>query len=292
MKAFSPTGPRRPAVAGRWYPGTKKGLARAVDGYLANVDRPPVAGELLGLISPHAGYTYSGQTAAYAYHQLQGRQVDTVVLVGPSHRGWVGDYAASTEDAYETPLGLVPLDRAFIDDLAGRVVLSRFQGDSEHSLELQLPFLQRQVGEFHMVPILMRSDDPAAARSLALALSGIIREVAAEGKRVLLVASSDLHHIEDYDQVVRRDQEVVDAIAAYDLERLSSLLLAPDSSVCGRMPILTVMHAARALGASAAEILHHTNSGDVSGLRSRGQYTVGYVAAAVYMLSPVPSAGP
>lgn len=291
MKAFSPTGPRRPTVAGTWYPGTKKSLARAVDGYLANVDRPPVAGELLGLISPHAGYTYSGQTAAYAYHQLQGRQVDTVVLVGPSHRDWVGDYAASTEDAYETPLGLVPLDRAFIDDLAGRIVLGRFQGDSEHSLELQLPFLQRQLGEFRMVPILMRSDDPAAARSLALALAGIIRELAAEGKRVLLVASSDLHHIEDYDQVVRRDQEVVDAIAAYDLERLSSLLLTPDSSVCGRMPILTVMHAARALGASAAEILHHTNSGDVSGLRSRGQYTVGYVAAAVYMPSPEPSTG-
>jgi len=291
MKAFSPTGTRRPTVAGTWYPGTKKSLARAVDGYLANVDRPPVAGDLLGLISPHAGYTYSGQTAAYAYHQLQGRQVDTIVLVGPSHRDPVGDYAASTEDAYETPLGLVPLDRAFIDDLAGRVFLRRIQGDSEHSLELQLPFLQRQLDEFRLVPILMRANDPAAARSLALALAGIIRELAVEGKRVLLVASSDLHHFDDYDKVVRRDQEVVDAIAAYDLERLSSLFSAPDSTVCGHMPILTVMHAARALGASAAKILHHTNSGDVSGQRSRAQRTVGYVAAAVYMPSPEPSAG-
>lgn len=291
MKAFSPSGTRHPTVAGTWYPGTETGLARAVDGYLVNVDRPPVAGELLGLISPHAGYTYSGQTAAYAYHQLQGRQVDTVVLLGPSHRDWVGSYSASTEDAYETPLGRVPLDRAFIDDLAERVVLGRIQGDSEHSLELQLPFLQRQLGEFRLVPILMRSDDPAAARSLALALAGIIRELAAEGKRVILVASSDLHHIEDYDQVVRRDQEVVDAIAAYDLERLSALFGAPGCSVCGCMPILTVMHAARALGASAAKILHHTNSGDVSGQRSRGQYTVGYVAAAIYMPLPEPSEG-
>ena len=291
MKAFSSTATRRPTVAGTWYPGTKKGLARTVDDYLGKADRPLVAGELLGLISPHAGYSYSGQTAAYAYHQLQGRQIDTVVLVGPSHRDWVGDYAASTEDAYETPLGLVPLDRAFIDDLAGRVVLGRIQGDSEHSLELQLPFLQRQLSEFRMVPILMRSDDPAAARSLALALAGVIRERAAEGKRVLLVASSDLHHIEDYDQVVRRDQVVVDAIAAYDLERLSALFLTPDCSVCGRMSILTVMHAARAQGASTAKILHHTNSGDVSGQRSRGQYTVGYVAAAIYTPSPGPSAG-
>ena len=291
MKAFSSKATRRPAVAGSWYPGTKEGLARAVDGYLANVDRPPVAGELLGLISPHAGYTYSGQTAAYAYHQLQGQQVDTVVLVGPSHRGWVGDYSASTEEAYETPLGLVPLDRAFIDELAGRVILGRVQGDREHSLELQLPFLQRQLGGFRIVPILVRSDDPAAARSLALALAAIIREQTAEGKRVLLVASSDLHHIEDYDQVVRRDQEVVDAIAAYDLEGLSSLFMALDCTVCGRMSILTVMHAARALGASAAEILHQTNSGDVSGLRSRGQYTVGYVAVALHRPSPELAAG-
>ena len=213
------------------------------------------------------------------------------MLVGPSHRDWSGDYSASTEDAYETPLGIVPLDRAFIDDLAGRVVLGRIQGDSEHSLELQLPFLQRQLGEFRLVPILMRSADPAVARSLALALAGVIRERAAEGKRVLLVASSDLHHIEDYDQVVRRDQEVVDALAAYDLERLSSRFGTPGCSVCGSMPILTVMRAARALGASAAKILHHTNSGDVSGQRSRGQYTVGYVAAAIYMPSPEPSAG-
>lgn len=291
MKAFSSTGIRRSTVAGAWYPGTKDGLARAVDGFLANVDRPLVAGELMGLISPHAGYTYSGQTAAYAYHQLQGRQVDTVVLVGPSHRGWIGDYSASAEDAYETPLGFVPLDREFIDNLADRIALDQIQGDREHSLELQLPFLQRQLGQFRMVPILMRSDDPAAARSLALALAAVIRERTVEGKRVLLVASSDLYHIEDYYQVVRRDQEVVDAIAAYDLERLGTLFTALDCTVCGRMPILTAMHAARALGASAAEILHHTNSGDVSGQRSRGQYTVGYAAAAIYLPSPGPSAG-
>lgn len=291
MRAYSPKGTRRSVIAGTWYPGTEKGLARAVDGYLANVDQPLVAGELVGLISPHAGYTYSGQAAAYAYHQLQGLQVDTVVLVAPSHRAWVGDHAVSAEDAYETPLGLVPLDHAFIDELAGRVFLRRIQGDKEHSLEIQLPFLQRQLGEFQLVPILMSADDPAVAQSLAAALAGIVRQQANEGKRALLIASSDLHHIESYDQVVRRDQQVVDAIAAYDLERLTSLVMAPGCSVCGRMPILTVMHAARALGAGAAQVLHYTNSGDVSGQRSRGQYTVGYAAAAVYRPSPEQSAG-
>lgn len=291
MKADRPAGTRHATKEGTWYPGTREGLARAVDSYLANVDQPLLAGELLGLISPHAGYTYSGQTAAYAYRQLEGRQVDTVVLLGPSHYDWVGDYATSTEDAYETLLGLVPLDRAFIDDLAESVLLRRIRGDREHSLELQVPFLQRQLGEFRLVPILMCADDPDVARSLAQALAGVALKWAAAGRRVLFVASSDLYHIEDYDQVVWRDQQVVDAIAAYDLERLAALFTAPDCTVCGRIPILTVMHAARALGATAARVLHHTNSGDVSGVRSRGQYTVGYVAAAVYKPASEPPGG-
>jgi AmmeMemoRadiSam system protein B len=282
MVAFGSQSTRRSVIAGNWYPGTEKSLTRAVDEYLAQVDQPLVTGELLGLISPHAGYAYSGQTAAYAYHQLQGRQVDSVVLLGPSHRAWVGEYATSVEKAYETPLGPVPLDQVFVGDLGERVSLRRVQGDAEHSLEIQLPFLQRQLGEFRLVPIMMSADDPAVAQRLAAALVEVIGQRADEGKRTLLVASSDLHHIENYDEVVRRDQPVVDAVEAYDLERLTSLLMAPGCSVCGRIPILAVLHAARGLGADAVRVLHHTNSGDVTGQRRAGQYTVGYMAAAVY----------
>lgn len=273
---------RQSVIAGSWYPGTEKNLARTVDDYLANVDQPLVAGELYGLICPHAGYAYSGQTAAYAYHQLQGRQVDTVVLMGPSHRAWVGDYAASTEDAYETPLGRVPLDQAFVAELAERLPVRRIQRDAEHSLEIQLPFLQRQVGQFSLVPIMMSADNPAAAEQLAAALAEIVQRQSSQGKRTLLVASSDLHHIENYHEVVRRDQRVIRALAAYDLDRLVTLLMSPDSSVCGRVPILTVLYGAKTLGADAVDILHHTNSGDVTGTRAPGQYTVGYVAAVVY----------
>jgi AmmeMemoRadiSam system protein B len=129
---------------------------------------------------------------------------------------------------------------------------------------------------------MMSADSPAAAQQLATALADVIRQRREEGGRILLVASSDLHHIENYDEVVRRDQAVVDAVAAYDLETLTSLLMDRHSSVCGRMPILTTLHAAKALGADAAKVLYHTNSGDVSGQRSPGQYTVGYMAAAVY----------
>jgi len=273
----------RPSViAGSWYPGTKDALARTVDDYLAKVDQEPVAGELLGLVSPHAGYAYSGQTAAYAYHQLEGRTFDTVVLMGPSHRAWVGEYATSEEDAYATPLGLVPLDRAFLAALDGRLPLHRVRRDAEHSIEIQLPFLQRQLDGFALVPILMNADGAPAAQNLAAALAEVVRERAAEGRRTLLVASSDLHHIPNYQEVVRRDRAVVDAVAAYDLEALARRLMDPASTVCGRIPILAVLHAARQLGADATRVLHHTTSGDVTGQRTAGQYTVGYMAAAVY----------
>jgi hypothetical protein len=279
MAMSKPQKIRESVIAGSWYPGTEAGLARTVDDYMARVAGEPLTpGQLIGLISPHAGYVYSGQTAAYAYHQLQGRKVDTVILMGPSHRAWVGDCAVSTEDAYETPLGLVPLDRDFVAALAAQVALTDIRRDAEHSLEIQLPFLQRQLGEFRLVPIMMSADDPAVARRLAGAL---VETIKGRPGQTLLVASSDLHHIEQYDQVVRRDQQVVDAVAAYDLEALTSVLMDRHSTVCGRMPILTVLHAGRALGADKAQVLHHTNSGDVTGDRRPGQYTVGYMAAAI-----------
>ena len=282
MAAFRSQTVRRSTIAGSWYPGTEQALGRTIDGYLAQVDQPPVEGELLALISPHAGYTYSGQTAAYAYHQLQGRAVDTVVIMGPSHRAWVGDFAVSAEDAYETPLGRIPLDQEFIADLEGLVSLQRVRRDAEHSLEIQLPFLQRQLGDFRLVPIMLSTNEPAVAQRLAGALARAIQQRDNEGGHTLLVASSDLHHIENYDEVVRRDKPVVEAIAAYDLEALTPLLMAPGCSVCGRMPILAALHAARDLGADTVKVLRHTNSGDVTGQRGRGQYTVGYMAAAVY----------
>lgn len=277
---------RQSVIAGSWYPGSEKGLVQTVDGYLANIDQPLVGGDLLGLISPHAGYVYSGQTAAFAYHQLQGQQVDVVVLLGPSHRAWVGDWAASAEDAYQTPLGSVTVDQDFIAGLAGRLPLQRVQRDAEHSLEIQLPFLQRQIGPFRLVPVMMSADDPAAARRLAAALVEVVRQRSSEGQRTLLVASSDLHHIENYSEVVRRDREVVDALDTYNLDRLEAVLMTRDCSVCGRMPILAVLYAASTLGADSVDILHYTNSGEVTGRRTPGQYTVGYVAAAIYRSRP------
>lgn len=282
---------RPSAIAGSWYPGARPALTRTVADYIRRVGQPVLQGELLGLISPHAGYVYSGQTAAHAYHQLRPGQFGTVVLIGPSHRAWLRDYAVNAEDAFETPLGQVFLDQDLIEELSARLPLQRLRGDQEHSLEIQLPFLQHQLGEFTLVPILMSTPEREGALRLAGVLADLIQSRADSANRILLVASSDMHHIEDYDQVVRRDRRVVDALATYDLETLAALFDDPQCSVCGRLPILVVLHASRELGANSVEILHHTNSGEVTGRRVPGQYTVGYLAAAVLRTGDAASSG-
>ena len=264
----------RPSViAGSWYPGSERALRRTLEDFFTNVPPQQLEGKLVGLIAPHAGYVYSGQTAAYAYKQLTGRTYDTVVIMSPNHRAfWPADFVVSTATHYETPLGLVELDRPFIERLGERVELYGVRRDEEHSLEIQLPFLQYTLGEFRLVPVMINTDRPAAARRLGAALAELIEATEAP---VLLVASTDLHHIANYDEVVRRDRAVVEALVSYDMERIEGVLTAPGCSVCGRMPVIALLEAGRALGANRVQVLHQTNSGDVTGIRTPGQYTVG-----------------
>ena len=270
---------RPSAIAGSWYPGTERGLRQTLEGFFAHVPEQPLEGRLLGLIAPHAGYVYSGQTAAYAYKQLAGAAYDTVVVMSPNHRAfWGADVVVSTATHYETPLGLVELDKPFVDRLAERVELSGVPRDDEHSLEIQLPFLQYVLGDFRLVPVMLNTDRPAAARRLGGTLAELVE---ASEAAVLLVASTDLHHIPDYGEVLRRDRAVVEALLSYDMARIEKVLTEPGCSVCGRMPVIALLEAARALGADRVQVLHQTTSGDVTGDRRPGQYTVGYLAAAV-----------
>ena len=270
---------RPSAIAGSWYPGTERGLRQTLEGFFAHVPEQPLEGRLLGLIAPHAGYVYSGQTAAYAYKQLAGAAYDTVVVMSPNHRAfWGADVVVSTATHYETPLGLVELDKPFVDRLAERVELSGVPRDDEHSLEIQLPFLQYVLGDFRLAPVMLNTDRPAAARRLGGTLAELVE---ASEAAVLLVASTDLHHIPDYGEVLRRDRAVVEALLSYDMARIEKVLTEPGCSVCGRMPVIALLEAARALGADRVRVLHQTTSGDVTGDRRPGQYTVGYLAAAV-----------
>ncbi len=272
----------RPAVyAGQWYPGDPGELRRVIDRFFAGVEPLKLDGEIVGLISPHAGWAYSGQTAAYAYRQVRGQSFDLVVVISPVHRMYVGAYTATVADVYRTPLGDIALDLALLDALEARLPLTRLTRDNEHSLEIQLPFLQAALGDFNLLPLMIGGASFDAGAKLGLVLADLLAERRPD-QRTLIVASSDLHHIADYSQVVRRDRVVIDAIAGLDLARIKDVLSSPDCSVCGRIPIYALLTAALAMGATGVETLHYTNSGDVSGMREPGQYTVGYMAAAVY----------
>ncbi|HIC93516.1 MAG TPA: AmmeMemoRadiSam system protein B [Anaerolineae bacterium] len=271
---MNPKDIRRSVIAGTWYPGTKAELARMVDGFLAHAKKEELGGELTGLIAPHAGYAYSGQVAAYAYKQLEGLDFPIVAVVSPVHRMFVGRYAVTAKRYYETPLGLVEVSGELVDALDEAVGLNRVERDDEHSLEIQLPFLQRVLGRFKLLPVMMGDQSLPTCRALGEALAGVLR-----GRRALLVASTDLSHFHPYDTAMRLDRVVLDHIERFDPEGLALDLERGRCEACGGGPVIAVMLAAKALGANRARVLKYANSGDVTGDRWQ---VVGYMAGAIY----------
>lgn len=273
---------RQPAVAGSFYPGSETVLKKDVSSMLSAAKPAGIQGKVMGLISPHAGYVYSGQVAAYAYRTVSGRRFDAVIIVAPSHRVAFRGNSIYREGRYATPLGEVETAADVAEAIAKADPLTTARSDAhaqEHSLEVQVPFLQMTVPDLKIVPIVMGDQSLEAARSLAAAIVD-----ASRGKDVLLVASTDLSHFHNYDEAVRLDRVVIDRVKAYDPEGLARDLDLDKCEACGGGPMVTVMLAARELGASKAAILKYANSGDVTGDHSQ---VVGYLAAALLGESPV-----
>ncbi len=264
---------RRSVIAGSWYPGTVDVLEGTLSRYLGNVTPSELKGELVGLIVPHAGYIYSGQVAAYAYRQLESLSFDRVVVVSPVHRMFMGRYAVADADYYETPLGLVEIDSHWVDALDSEVTVDRVSRDNEHSLEIQLPFLQHVLGEFRLLPVMMGDQSLESSRVLATALTKVIAS-----ERALLVASTDLSHFHRYSVAVELDAVVQKRVEEFDPEGLAGALGAHECEACGGGPVVAIMLAARSMGAGEASVLKYANSGDVTGDRSQ---VVGYMAAAI-----------
>lgn len=261
---------RRPAVAGSFYPADPEALAAMVDGMLAEVE--PTSGRPIALISPHAGYIYSGPVAAYAYAELIGREYEAVVLIGPNHylRDLSG-IAVYPRGAWETPLGTVPVD----EELAQAILRANaeFRDEpglhaKEHSLEVQLPFLQRALPDTPIVPILIGRPTLENHQALTEALLEVL-----PGRDVLLVASTDLSHYPAYEEAVEVDRAVLAAIETMDLGRFRQTIGEQmvrgvpnlQTTCCGERAVTVVMAVAPALGADRAAILHYANSGDVAG---------------------------
>jgi AmmeMemoRadiSam system protein B len=274
---------RPAAVAGSWYPGTGGALARDVDGYLGAVDATVLPrGRLDAVIAPHAGLMFSGPVGAYAYKAAAaGGPYEAAVLVGPSHFVGFDGVAVYPSGAFETPLGAAAIDatiaRALID--ASPVVHAMPAAHRrEHSLEMQLPFLRRVLPDVRIVPLLMGYQTPETIAALAAALSTVNT-----GKRLLLVASTDLSHYFDAATAETLDARVCGAVAAFDPQRLLALFTqAPEGErgryvACGGGPMIAVMLAAQAHGARHGRVLHYMHSGQISGDMSG---VVGYLAGA------------
>jgi len=269
---------RRAAVAGSWYPGTASALNAEVDSYLDTAPAAPPPGRLVALVSPHAGLRYSGPVAAYGYGLLRG-VVDglTVVLVGPSHHAAFDGVALHARGGWDTPLGRAAIDEEIAQALldADRVVFDDpGVHRDEHSLEMQMPFLQRVVPGLRIVPLLMGSQSRREVEALGAALGKALA-----GRRALLVASSDLSHYQPAAVANRLDAVVVDAVGRFDDESLLRRLETHDNVACGGGPVVAVMKAARALGADQSSVLKYGDSGDV-GERDKS-HVVGYLSAAL-----------
>jgi len=268
---------RESVIAGTWYPGNPTVLRKDIERYLEKAQTPKLSGELCGLIVPHAGYMYSGGVAAHAYRLLRDRPFERVVVLAPSHRARFKGASVYNLGGYRTPLGVVPLDREIVDALLQNPSVVRFVPEAdaeEHSLEIQLPFLQVVLKDFRLTPIVMGEQALPFCRKLADLLCEICRDL-----DVIIIASTDLSHFHPYAEAKELDGVVCDRVESFDPEGLSRALESGRCEACGAGPMMTAMLAAKCLGAEGAKVLYYANSGDVVGDK-RG--VVGYLAAALY----------
>jgi AmmeMemoRadiSam system protein B len=283
---------RPAAVAGTWYPSTPDRLAAEVDAHLAAARIDP-APPPLAIIAPHAGLTYSGPVAAFAYKTLVDSHYVATILVGPSHFVGFKGVAIWPRGEWETPFGAVPVAEALASEISrasSDVREHRAAHGREHSIELQLPFIAHLLPGMPVVPLVMGYQDRATAFALGDALAAVIAAAPtgeAQGSRgphasaggVLLVASSDLSHYHDARTAAQMDAVVLRRVAALDASGLMDTLEQEPHHACGGGPMVAVMRAARLLGAVRASVLKYADSGDVSGDKAS---VVGYMAAAIW----------
>jgi MEMO1 family protein len=277
---------RRPVVAGMFYEGTAEALHAQVESCFLSRFGPgklPVVNsagsrKVLGLVCPHAGYVYSGAVAANAFFSLAADgKPDTFVILGPNHTGYGNLLSAMREGAWRTPLGDVEIDSETADAIAAESGILDFDEVAhrhEHSIEVQLPFLQYIYGNgFKFVPICFLMQDLESAQEIGRALTEALAN-----RNAVVIASSDFTHYESQASVERKDLAALKAVEALDEKKFYSILQAENVSACGYAPIAALMTYAKSLGASKAEVLCHKTSGDVTGDKTS---VVGYAAVTI-----------
>lgn len=268
---------RKSVIAGTWYPGTRSELFDLIKQYFNNVPDQNFTAEPFGLISPHAGYSYSGQTAAYGYSLLKDKNFDLIIIISPFHSMTFNSYLTTKADFFETPLGRVKVEQELLHELSEKIDLKFLSADEEHSIEIQLPFLQYIFDEFSLLPIMVGHRDVYRIDKISEYIFSIIQD-----KKALIIASSDMHHIDNYEQVKLRDEKAINTLKTFNVEKIRNFLSSPDCSICGNVPISILFELSKKFNAIQSKILNYTNSGDVTGIKSTGHYTVGYLSAVIY----------
>ncbi len=267
-------------IAGTWYNGNPTRLSEQIDRYLAEAKLPPLTGKVLAVIAPHAGHRYSGRTAGYAFRCVQGAAPQRVAVLSPYHDYHPAALLTSAHACYTTPLGNVEVDHEVLGQIASALIeqkmprMVEISRDHEHSLEIELPFLQRAlVQPFNLIPLMLRVRDPRVLRFLGETLAEILR-----GQDSLLVASTDLSHFYPEPTACQLDQSMLEQIAAFSPEGVLQAEETGRGFACGAPAVAAVLWAARALGGNRVEVLHHSTSAEETGDSSS---VVGYGAAVV-----------
>jgi MEMO1 family protein len=254
-------------IAGTWYEGQPDRLKHAVDGYISDAKLPELSGQVIAVIAPHAGHKYSGPVAGYAFAAVKDRVPEVVAVLSPMHHIYPYQFITSAHFAYHTPLGEVPVNRVLINmldqNLKNRLGygLTAVVNDPEHSLEIELPFLQCSLkSNFTLMPVMLRQQSRESARQIGEALAEILM-----GKNALLVASTDLSHFHRQALANALDRSMLAKVEAFSPEGLFDVEEKGEGEACGLGALAAILWAAKLLGADQAKVLNHATSGDVTG---------------------------
>jgi len=272
---------KQPEFGGQFYPQQKEELATLIGNFLEKSDPKPVSGDIFMLISPHAGYGYSGQTAAFGYKLVKAEPYKTVIILGTSHHKLFNGAALYSQGAFATSLGKIDIDEEFTKSISGKdpeVFTDESAFAQEHSVEVELPFLQKVLTGFKIVPVIIGDCSLETCKKIAL----LFKEAIGERKDVLVVVSSDLYHGYDFEEADRIDAVTLDLVRKMDHQGLYYALREERAQACGGMGIVIALDMAKELGYSRAEVLNHTNSAIVTGKAIKGEWTVGYASCAVF----------
>ncbi len=267
---------RQPAVAGLFYPSDSNELRAEIQNMLAYAETKPVDAKIFGIISPHAGYIYSGRTAAYGFNLLKNKNYNKVIIISPSHREYFSGSSIYNGNAYKTPLGVVEVDKELAKKIieGSKSIFFGMEGHrQEHAIEVQIPFLQTVLKDFKIVPIVMGDQGKVFVDELAEQISKAVDE------ETVIVASSDLSHFYTKQKAFELDSVVAKHISNFNFEKLQDDLEHRKCEACGGGPIVVLMKTADLLDKKKSILLNRSDSGDVSGDNSE---VVGYLSAAIY----------